>query len=118
MDPDYAAVLKAILPAELFSYFDLIKVDSAHDALYIYFDEKNIIPKSYKDDNLLSKGFHDSVTTQDFPIRGKAVYYRVRRRKWKNQDTGKVVSNKWDITSEGTNYTNEFASFLKDILKR
>ena len=36
----------------------------------------------YSDLHLHSKGFLPEIEVQDFPIRGKAVYLRIKRRRW------------------------------------
>jgi transposase len=52
---------------------------------------------------------------QDFPIRGHAVYLHIRRRKWLEKETGRIVMTIIDLSHEGTGLTEEFASFLKKI---
>jgi len=74
-----------------------------------------VIPEEYHSDRLLSKGFFDEITVQDFPLRGKAVYLHIRRRRWLNQTTGAVVFRDWNMVAQGTRMTTEFASFLKAI---
>ena len=51
---------------------------------------------------------------QDFPVRGKAVYL-VRRRKWFEKETGKIVTSIIEFTHDSTPLTHEFAVFLKRI---
>lgn len=51
----------------------------------IYFDERKVTPKHFNDVPVISYGFVESVTIQDFPIRGKRVYPHLRRRKWLNK---------------------------------
>jgi len=41
--------------------------------------------------HLHSKGFFPEIEVQDFPIRGKAVYLRVRRRRWEDPETGQYL---------------------------
>ena len=67
------------------------------DKLTIVLEEKNLIPESYKDKKIESKGFYPSSTLEDFPIREYKVCLEVRRRKWKDPDTGRVVSREWDL---------------------
>ena len=43
--------------------------------------EKATIPSEYSDLHLHSKGFLPEIEVQDFPIRGKAVYLRIKRRR-------------------------------------
>lgn len=111
----YHLLLQELLPKELFNYFEIVsvKVDDKH--ILVFLDELNIPPKEYKNKTLLSKGFAPSRVVQDFPIREKAVYLHIRRRKWLVKETDQIVSNKWDLTGKGTQQTKEFAAFLKEL---
>ncbi|MDO8997449.1 MAG: hypothetical protein Q7U77_12545, partial [Sediminibacterium sp.] len=84
---------------------------------YVYLDERDIKPTGYSDKKLTSKGFHSESVIQDFPIRDKAVFLHVRRRRWLVEPDGEVVSKDWDSVAEGTRYTKSFADFLKGFLR-
>lgn len=43
--------------------------------LHLYLKELYILPTEYSGNKLVSKGFFDAVTIQDFPIRGQSVFY-------------------------------------------
>ena len=90
----YKLLLQAILPEEIFSYFEITQV---------------IIEK------LTSKGFQSAVVIQDYPIRERMVYLHVRKRKWLVCSTGQIVSRDWDLIAKGARYTKGFASFLKEL---
>lgn len=109
-------LLKAILPTEVFDYFEIIKVDSDDKSIDIHLDELNLPPQQYSKEKLISKGFTEATIIQDFPIRRKAVYLHVRRRKWQIESSGKIISKTWDITEKGSRYTKDFATFLKGLL--
>lgn len=111
----YTLLLQAILPEDLFNYFEITDVKVQGKAIDVYLDELNLVPDGYKNIKLISKGFHAAVTIQDFPIRERAVFLHVRRRKWKVEHTGKIISKSWDTMAEGTRYTKGFASFLKGL---
>lgn len=109
-------LLKYLLPEELLEYFELVEVrESKENALCFYLDEKSVIPPEHNEKHLVSHGFDDPVTIQDFPLRQKCVYLVVRRRKWKDKATGKIYSRTWDLTAIGTSYSKEFAAFLKEL---
>lgn len=108
-------ILSLLLPKELLEYFDITAADKNKDSYVIYLEEKNISPEKYKDNKLASKGFYDPVTVQDFPLRGKACYLKVKRRRWTNLDTGTIVMRDWNLVASGTRITQEFASFLKGL---
>ncbi|WP_438850184.1 ISAon1 family transposase N-terminal region protein [Bacteroides acidifaciens] len=65
--------------------------------LILYLEEKATIPSEYSDLHLHSKGFLPEIEVQDFPIRGKAVYLRIKRRRWKIHPPGRriVVTGVW-----------------------
>ena len=77
----------------------------------------NIIPEEYQCQRVQSKGFIDSSDIEDFPLHGKPVILRVRRRKWLIVDTGKIIIRNWDLVAKGTRMTHEFASFLKALYR-
>lgn len=112
------SLLKYLLPKEIFIYFDLkeIQEDTSH-GLLLHLDEKPTKPSEHLDKKLVSNGFDEPIRIQDFPIRDKAVYFVVRRRKWIDKQTGKVYSTNWSLTANGTSYTKEFADFLKEFLR-
>lgn len=116
MNAHIDSLLKAILPTEVFEYFDIIKVDIDDKTIDIYLDELNLPPEQYLKEKLISKGFIESTVIQDFPIREKAVYLHVRRRKWQIESSGKVISKTWGLTEKGSRYTKDFAAFLKELL--
>ena len=107
--------LDLILPQGILEYFLLTDYTSSTCEISLYLEEKNVIPEEYRNDKLISKGFFDEITVQDFPLRGKAVYLHIRRRRWLNQTTGAVVFRDWNMVAQGTRMTTEFASFLKAI---
>jgi hypothetical protein len=111
-------LLKHLLPEELSKYFDLVEVkETEDDLLSLFLDEKKLVPQELKKQQIVSHGFTEPVTIQDFPLRGKRVYLIVRRRKWKDTVTGKIYSKTWDITAKGTSYSQEFAAFLKEVFR-
>jgi hypothetical protein len=112
----YRALIQLLLPKEIFDYFNLQKLEVTGNEIHAYLDEENIVPESYEEEKLISKGFHSSITIQDFPIRDKLMFLHVRRRRWQVESTGKVVSRDWDTVAKGTRLTKDFATFLKGIL--
>ena len=110
------ALLHLILPEEVFTYFEVTNIETKQEKIEIYLDELNTPPEDYSMEELESKGFGNSITVQDFPIRDKFVYLYVRRRKWKVKSNNKIVSRDWKITEKGTRYTKSFAAFLKEVL--
>ena len=116
--PSIAEVLSLFLPDGILEYFDIVSEITQETCFILCLEEKNIVPDEISTLNLHSHGFHPEVEVQDFPIRGKAVFLRIKRRRWKDIDTGKVYSRDWRIVAHGTRITAEFGSFLKELLRQ
>ena len=115
MHDSFKALMPLIIPEGVSYYFEMTHYSKGECRLDIFLEEMNVIPEEFKTNSLLSKGFFDPVTLQDFPIRGQQVYLHVKRRRWLNQDTGKVVYRDWNLVAKGTRVTSDFAAFLKGI---
>jgi hypothetical protein len=111
----YRDLVKLLLPAELFEYFVITRLVVEGRSVTVFLDELDIKPTAYPDQKLTSKGFHAESIVQDFPIRNKAVFLHIRRRRWLIESTGEVVSREWGSVAEGTRYTKSFADFLKGL---
>ena len=112
----YQELVKLFLPTELFDYFEITDLVVQERSVTVFLDEKDVKPVAYSGQKLTSKGFHPESILQDFPIRDKAVFLHVRRRRWLVEPTKEVVSRDWDSVAEGSRYTKSFADFLKGIL--
>jgi hypothetical protein len=115
MSQSLEALVRLILPEGILDYFEVTNIHQEPKEIWIYLEETNTIPVEYTNDKLVSKGFLPESSIQDFPVRGKAVYLFVKRRRWHNTTTGQIVTRNWDLVCEGTRMTTEFASFLKAL---
>jgi len=115
MHESFKALMPFIIPVGVSDYFEMTHCTQDSGRLDIFLEEINQIPEEYSSNKLLSKGFFDAVTLQDFPLRGQQVYLHVKRRRWLNQDTNKVVYRDWNLVAKGTRITQDFADFLKGI---
>lgn len=104
-----------ILPEEIFEFFDIVSIESNQIQVDIHLDEKPNKPEGYEQVRLTSKGFHAPIIIQDFPLREKALFLHVRRRRWYNESTSKTVERDWESVAKGTRLTKGFASFLKGL---
>lgn len=111
----YQDLVKLLLPAEIFDYFEITNLLVEERTVSVFLDERDIKPTAWSGQKLTSKGFHPESIIQDFPIRNKAVFLHVRRRRWLVESTKEVVSRDWDSVAEGTRYTKSFADFLKGL---
>ena len=106
-------LLSLLFPKEIVEYFEVVKSEEKNGELHIHLEEHNSPPKG----NLESKGFYPVKEIQDFPLRGKPVFLKVKRRRWRDKETGDEVKKEFKLTSQGTKYTQEFAAFLKELAR-
>ena len=112
-------IVSHFLPSGLLAHFTITalleKQDEKTKADYIeiHLEEKNNIPAGFDTSLYESKGF-SSITLQDFPIRGKAVYLVIRRRLWRNKTNEKdVIKSTFSYVADGSRITKELSDFLK-----
>ncbi len=115
-----SSFIECFLPEGLLTHFDLVdlfelgEVSTKKILFEIHLDEKNELPVGFSASEYESKGFLPSSTIQDFPIRGKAVYLVIRRRRWRHKLTRKEITNNYSHVAEGSRLTQELSDFLKD----
>jgi hypothetical protein len=112
---NHLELLKLFLPELLVEHFDITSSKQVNDTLHLYFEERNKVPTEYQSRIVVSKGFHDEITIQDFPLRGKSVFLHVKRRRWTEKETNVILQRDWNLVAKGSRITQDFASFLKEI---
>lgn len=108
-------LLKLMLPDFLVDHFEVVSSTSTEEILHLYFEENAKPPKEFDALELVSKGFQDEITIQDFPLRGKFVYLHIKRRRWTNKTTSEIIKRDWSLVAKGTRMTQEFAAFFKEV---
>ncbi len=111
--------LSLFLPKGLLNHFDLLDIEELGDVstkklfYQLKLKEKNTLPEGYNIDEYESKGFYPPKTIQDFPIRGKAVYLKIKRRRWRNKEDKSEIKSDYRFIAEGSKLTEELSDFLK-----
>jgi hypothetical protein len=93
------------------------EIESKKILFEIYLDEKNKIHNTASSEDFESKGFLPSSRVQDFPIRGKAVYFLIRRRRWRHKTSKQEISNDYSFVSKGEKLTEDISDFLKATVR-
>lgn len=106
---------RIVLPSEILSYFSVVGVEQTSTEIHIHLDEL-MNPSLSHDVHFESKGFMETVSVTDFPIRDHKVLLKIRRRRWTDTRTGKSFSIpiNLDVVCKGTRYSKEFGAFLKE----
>lgn len=76
-------------------------------------EKNNALPRGYSRTDYQSKGFYKSKKIQDFPIRGKAFYLVIKRRRWRHKQTSQIIKSDYSFISKGIKLTQELSAFLK-----
>ena len=112
--------LNYFLPEKLLEHFVITQVEelgcvfTKKMVLHIHLEEINTIPLVYDSSQYESKGFYPAKTIQDFPVRGKAVYLVIKRRRWRHKDRkDETIYNDYSFIAEGLKLTKELSLFLK-----
>jgi transposase len=112
-------LLEEFLPELLLNYFEVVallklgNIGTKKMEFELHLDESNNLPAGYSTEDYESKGFLPASRVQDFPIRGKAVYLAIRRRRWRHKQTKKEIYNDYSFIAEGSKLTLELSDFLK-----
>lgn len=109
-------LLRAILPDVLIDNFDVVNYERSDSRFDIWLDEKKVqLKEDSRNVNIIAYGFDDYHEIRDFPIRGRATYLHVRKRKWLDKSSGEIFSYDWDLSEfDSTRLNAEFVSFLKE----
>ena len=113
---DSTDLLTHFLPEGILDYFKIIEVKETKDRLTLVLEEKLLTAEEQLGMQLHSKGFYPPVQIQDFPVRRKACYLEVKRRRWLDINTNTHYSRDWNLIAQGTRMTSEFALFLKRLI--
>jgi len=120
IEPKDKKLLQQFFPSELMDFFVITgyqilgSIELKQEYWIIDFEEKNDLPTGYSSIDYESKGFIGSKLIQDFPLRGKAVYLRVKKRRWRHKDTGEIIKRDFSFIADGSKFTKELSDFLKD----
>jgi hypothetical protein len=113
-------VVNFILPSGLVDHFIITRVEEKDDKkeggtmIEIELEEKNETPSGYDINQYESKGFYPVKIIQDFPLRGKALYLHIKRRRWRHKiNKNEEICNDYSQFAKGTKLTQELSDFLK-----
>ena len=113
-------LLHNLFPSELMDFFEikefqtLCSLETKTEYWLIDFEEKNQLPSPYSALEYETKDFMESKFIQDFPLRGKAVFFKIRKRRWRHKQTQEIIKGDFTFIADGSKFTQELSDFLKD----
>lgn len=108
-------VLSLFLPDGTLNYFEITSCDFGSSQIVLSLREKKILPEDLPSDSICPNGFFPEATFQDFPIRGRKVFLKILRRRWRYKNRSVSFSRNWDFISDGMRISKDFAAFLKEL---
>ena len=111
------ALVKLIAPGVISENFEFKAVEEKSETITLYFEEKpELIPEELQGKEIVQDGFLNSIELQTFPLKDKAVYLSIKRRRWKEKGSQSSYNNSYELHHKGMKTTNEFGAFLKEEL--
>lgn len=110
------SLFKVLFPEVISMHFEIKAVKELKDRIEIRMDElAELVPPALAScSEICLDGFCNALELQSFPLKGKPVYLKLYRRRWKQKGATQHFSNTYDIHPDGVKATKDFASFLKD----
>jgi hypothetical protein len=115
MDTMLEVFVKSILPDEVYLHFEVVSLIEASHGYEMWLEEyAELLPSAmYENPTVVLDGFCHPLELLHFSIKGKPLYLKLYRRRWKESCSNQHYSNHYDLHPEGVKTTHEFASFLK-----
>lgn len=108
-------VLGTIFPSFITENFEFVDYKECDNRLDYWLYERGYMSREdSKKGAVRGYGFTEERVIQGFPIRGKAVFLHVRRRKWRDTGDGSIITYDYDMTEDGSRLPPEFVAFLKE----
>ena len=98
--------------------FDIRAIKEKSKEWNIFLEEKTAnVPEAAKGRNVIQKGFVNEVEIIHFPVWGKPLYLKFKRRRWRDKETHVDYLNQYEFHQEGMKLSQEFAEYLKKITR-
>lgn len=109
------SLLGVFFPDEISTHFEIKEVIEKSSYIQIVFEElPELVPEHMdKPTEIVLDGFCNPLELQTFPLKGKPVYLKLYRRRWKYKGEKVHYSNSYKFNDEGVKATKEFGTFLK-----
>ena len=108
-------LLESMLPQEIYLHFEMSSLSEASHGFEMVLEESaELVPAElFHTPNAVLDGFCNPLELLHFTIKGKPLYLKLYRRRWKEPGSNKHYSNSYNLHPKGVKTTHEFAAFLK-----
>ena len=110
-----STLIETMLPKEIYFHFEVVSLSEESHGYRMRLDEyAELLPAAlHQESSVVLDGFCHPIELLHFSIKGKPLYLKLYRRRWKVSCSNTHYSNHYDLHPEGVKATHEFASFLK-----
>jgi hypothetical protein len=115
MDTLLSTLVETMLPKEIYLHFEVVSLTESSHGYQMRLDEyAELLPAGlHQEPSVVLDGFCHPIELLHFSIKGKPLYLKLYRRRWKASCSNTHYSNHYDFHPEGVKATHEFAAFLK-----
>jgi len=115
MDTMLSTLVTTMLPETIYLHFEVVSLSEKSHGYEMRLDEyAELLPSElYSEPSVVLDGFCHPIELLHFSIKGKPLYLKLYRRRWKASCSNQHYSNPYDLHPAGVKATHEFASFLK-----
>ena len=108
-------LLSLFFPEEITLHYEIKGLIEKKGYIRIIFEEfpELVPPMMQFSKEIVLDGFCNPLELQSFPLKGKPVYLKLYRRRWKYKGCDKHYSNTYNLNPHGVKATKDFACFLK-----
>ena len=113
-------ILATFLGEELRAYFEVEALEEKEKEWWLIVKErKTNYPAALKEGGgeIVLDGYCKELEMIDFPFRGKPMYWKIYRRRWKRAGEDKHYHNNYELHPRGCKCTKEFGDFLKSLTR-
>jgi hypothetical protein len=109
-------LLAGIVPKEWTEIFELEEIKEREKEFNLVLIEKaDLVPEEIQGKDWVLNGYCSPLEIMSFPLKGKATYVTIKKRKWKIRGESISYRNSYDLHLKGVKATKEFAIFLKEL---
>jgi hypothetical protein len=108
-------LVSSLLPSSIHQYFSPVSITEKPHGIKLRMEEyAELVPLELSGTlSVVLDGFCNPLELLHFSMKGKPLYLKLYRRRWKESGSSKHYSNVYDLHPGGVKATHEFASFLK-----
>jgi hypothetical protein len=108
--------LRMFISNEWVDIFELTAIkEKKKEWHFVLTEKKEKVPAELKNKIWVLNGYCKPIELMTHPVGGKAVYIKIRRRRWKEEGQRTSHENYYDLHYPGVKTTKEFADFLKEF---